>query len=227
MKKTALILVFMIAIISLCTASFSDLSPSHWAYESVIYLTELGVISGMPDGTFKGNDPMTRYQTAVAMKRLLDFSASQTGDTSSIPSDLQSRLSELEGLVNRSLNAVQKAGEDYRIIMEKLEGTSIEPVNGDLDYDDLERFVGDVLEIELDSRNIEGTIKEVEQELENLKNENEKINNQLKMNEMNRKQTKNTLNDLEAKINTYRWVSFSSAVIAISSLIMAGYVLLK
>ncbi len=213
--------------ISISMAAFSDLSSSHWAYESVMYLTELGVISGMPDGTFRGNDPMTRYQSAVAMKRLLDFSNTHSGINSSVPSDLQSRLSELEALVNRSLNAVQQVGADYRVIMEKLENTNIEPVNSGLEYADLERLVDEILEVKLDERNIETDIMNTSQEIENLKTTNQDTLTQLKMNNQARVETINRLNDMESKVNTYRWVSITSAMIAISSLVMASYVLLK
>ena len=213
--------------ISISMGAFSDLSSSHWAYESVMYLTELGVISGMPDGTFRGNDPMTRYQSAVAMKRLLDFSNTHSGINSSVPSDLQSRLSELEALVNRSLNAVQQVGADYRVIMEKLENTNIEPVNSGLEYADLERLVDEILEVKLDERNIETDIMNTSQEIENLKTINQDTLTQLKMNNQARVETINRLNDMESKVNTYRWVSITSAMIAISSLVMASYVLLK
>lgn len=227
MKKVFLIVLLLIVVISISMAAFSDLSSSHWAYDSVMYLTELGIISGMPDGTFRGNDPMTRYQSAVAMKRLLDFSNTHTGINSPVPSDLLSRLSQLEALVNRSLNAVQQVGDDYRLIMEKLENNSIEPVNSGLEYDDLERLVDEILEVKLDERNIEATMMSTSKEIENLKVINQNTQSQLEMNNQARVETNNRLNDMDSKINAYRWVSITSAVIAISSLVMASYVLLK
>ena len=227
MKKHLLILSFFVLSISICTASFSDLSSNHWAYESVMYLTELGIISGMPDGTFKGNEPMTRYQTAVAMKRLIDLTNTQTGGQPPISSNLQSRLSELEALVNRSLNAVQKAGEDYRTIMAKLEAVPFSTDNSGLEYGDLEGLVDEILEVKLDSRNIDGKINQVDKEVGFLKQENQEILSRLDMNNKERRETTNRLKEMDSKINTYRWVSISSAVIAIGSLIMASYVLLK
>ncbi len=208
-------------------AAFSDLSSSHWAYESVMYLTELGVISGMPDGTFRGNDPMTRYQSAVAMKRLLDFSNANAGPNTSSPEGLQSRLFELEALVNRSLNAVEQVGEDYRLIMKKLENTPIEPINSGLEYADLERLVDEILEVKLDTRNIESAINENSGKIENLKGENQEIFRELKMINMEREETINRLDEINSKMNTYRWVSISSAVIAVGSLIMASFCLFK
>src|SRR6056297_4323738 len=108
MKKSLGMLFVLIMGLSICLAAFSDLAATHWAYDSVMRLTELGIISGLPDGTFRGNEPMTRYQSAVALKRILDYVSHQTGTHTQYPSDLQQRLTELESLVNHSLNAVQK-----------------------------------------------------------------------------------------------------------------------
>ena len=169
-KRFGFAIVFFLSI-SICMASFSDLASTHWAYDSVMYLTELGIISGMPDGTFKGNEPMTRYQSAVAMKRILDYTNSQNGMNNQLPSNLHQRLTELESLVNRSLNAVQRAGDDYREIMERLEINSTVHQDATLDYDELERVVGEILEVKLDSKKIEGDIASNSNEIQQLKNE--------------------------------------------------------
>jgi hypothetical protein len=133
----------------------------------------------------------------------------------------------LETLVNRSLNAVEQVGEDYRLIMKRLENTPIEPVNSGLDYPDLERLVDEILEVKLETRNIENAINENSGKIENLKGENQEIFTQLEMNHMAREETINRLDEINSKINTYRWVSISSAVIAVGSLIMASYYLFK
>ncbi len=44
----------------------------HWAYDAVQRLVDMGVIIGYPDGTFRGNRAMTRYEFAMAISRLLD-----------------------------------------------------------------------------------------------------------------------------------------------------------
>lgn len=51
-------------------ASYRDLSPEHWAAAAVEALTKAGVLNGFPDGTFRGDDPATRYQMALALYRL-------------------------------------------------------------------------------------------------------------------------------------------------------------
>ena len=43
---------------------FSDVSPDDWAYQAVSDLSDQGVVEGYPDGTFKGERNMTRYELA-------------------------------------------------------------------------------------------------------------------------------------------------------------------
>ncbi|NLG78520.1 MAG: hypothetical protein GX492_01640 [Firmicutes bacterium] len=50
---------------------FADVPENHWAYEAVKQLAAYGLVEGFPDGTFKGAEPMTRYQMAMVIARLL------------------------------------------------------------------------------------------------------------------------------------------------------------
>ena len=50
---------------------FSDVTPSDWAYQAVADLSEQGVVEGYPDGTFKGERNITRYEMAQIIARML------------------------------------------------------------------------------------------------------------------------------------------------------------
>jgi hypothetical protein len=50
----------------------SDVPEGHWAYDAVSQLVKDGLIVGYPDGQFKGNRPMTRYEAAVLTYRAVD-----------------------------------------------------------------------------------------------------------------------------------------------------------
>ncbi|KOX89455.1 Outer membrane protein alpha precursor [Thermus aquaticus] len=52
-------------------AQFSDVPAGHWAKEAVEALAAKGIVVGFPDGTFRGNEPITRYQAALIIYRLL------------------------------------------------------------------------------------------------------------------------------------------------------------
>jgi hypothetical protein len=50
----------------------ADVPEGHWAYDAVAQLVRDGLIVGYPDGRFKGNRPMTRYEAAVLTYRAVD-----------------------------------------------------------------------------------------------------------------------------------------------------------
>ncbi|MGB3138401.1 MAG: S-layer homology domain-containing protein [Nodosilinea sp.] len=51
---------------------FTDVSPDHWAYEALLNLAgTYGCVSGYPDGTFRGNDTVTRYEFAAGVDSCL------------------------------------------------------------------------------------------------------------------------------------------------------------
>ncbi len=50
---------------------FTDVSSSDWAYQSVSRLSQEGVVEGYPDGTFKGQQNITRYEMAQIIARLM------------------------------------------------------------------------------------------------------------------------------------------------------------
>lgn len=52
--------------------NFTDVSPNHWAYQSIKRLyEEYGVLGGFPDGTFRGNRNLTRYEFAAAISKVM------------------------------------------------------------------------------------------------------------------------------------------------------------
>jgi len=57
---------------------FSDVPAGHWAKDAVDRITQCGLIQGFPDGTFRGNENLTRYQAALIFHRLLTSGALST-----------------------------------------------------------------------------------------------------------------------------------------------------
>ena len=50
---------------------FSDVPADSWAYDAVTTLAADGVIDGYPDGTYKGQNTMTRYEMAQIVARAM------------------------------------------------------------------------------------------------------------------------------------------------------------
>ena len=50
---------------------FSDVTPQDWAYQAVAQLASQGIVNGYPDGTFKGQNNITRYEMAQMVAKAL------------------------------------------------------------------------------------------------------------------------------------------------------------
>ncbi len=76
MKKFMAVLA-MVAVVAFAapalaaTNPFMDVPQGHWAYDAVGLLASRGIISGYPDGAFKGAQPATRYEMASVVARAL------------------------------------------------------------------------------------------------------------------------------------------------------------
>jgi hypothetical protein len=56
-------------------ATFADVPADHWAARSVAIVKRLGLMQGYPDGTFRGGQPVTRYELATILARLVEGGA--------------------------------------------------------------------------------------------------------------------------------------------------------
>ena len=50
---------------------FSDVTPQDWAYQAVAQLASQGIVNGYPDGTFKGQNNITRFEMAQMVAKAL------------------------------------------------------------------------------------------------------------------------------------------------------------
>ena len=71
MKKYILLAALAAASPAAAANPFSDVPAGHWSLEAVEALADKGVLTGYPDGAFRGEEPVTRYEMAQATARLL------------------------------------------------------------------------------------------------------------------------------------------------------------
>lgn len=106
--KAAIASCFACAAVTVSAANpFTDVSSDDWAYQAVASLSDEGVIDGYPDGTFRGDKHVTRYEIAQIVARLMakedTLNASQKETLAKLSSqyanelkDLGVRIAELE-----------------------------------------------------------------------------------------------------------------------------------
>jgi hypothetical protein len=74
MKQGAVVLAATLALTLVAPAfaqPFADVPTDHWAYDAIAELAAKGLIEGYPDGAFRGDRAMTRYEMAMVVARLL------------------------------------------------------------------------------------------------------------------------------------------------------------
>ncbi len=90
---------------------FSDVSTSDWAYQAVSDLSDQGIVEGYPDGTFKGQTNITRYEMAQITARLMakedQYNAEQRATIDKLAAEY---ADELDSLGVRVSNLEKKVG---------------------------------------------------------------------------------------------------------------------
>ena len=74
---------------------FPDVPENHWAYAYVKKLADRGLLEGYPDGEFKGDRTITRYEFAAIFSRALENGASVDGDMERMSEEFEPEIREL------------------------------------------------------------------------------------------------------------------------------------
>ena len=74
---------------------FPDVPENHWAYVYVKKLADRGLLEGYPDGEFKGDRTITRYEFAAIFSRALENGASVDGDMERMSEEFEPEIREL------------------------------------------------------------------------------------------------------------------------------------
>ncbi|WP_027483830.1 S-layer homology domain-containing protein [Deinococcus pimensis] len=113
--------------------SITDVPAGHWAKDAVDRLVQEGIILGFPDGTYRGNQNLTRYQAAIIIARVLDRVA-QNGTAgisdetlTSLQNAVQELAADLAALGVRVSDLEENAAtkEDIARIEERLESLNV------------------------------------------------------------------------------------------------------
>ena len=78
--------------------NFPDVPANHWAYEYVKDLADKGLVEGYPDGEFKGDRTMTRYEYAAIIYRALQLGAPIDGKMGRAINEFNPELARLRDL---------------------------------------------------------------------------------------------------------------------------------
>lgn len=125
-------------------SQLSDVQPTDWAFQALQSLVErYGCIAGYPDGTFRGNRALTRYEFAAGLNACLDrvneLIATATADTVSkqdlatlqkLQSDFSAELATLRGRVDTLEAATAELEANQFSTTTKLSGIVVAAISG-------------------------------------------------------------------------------------------------
>ncbi len=119
------LLVTIIIIVALNSALyagyFKDVPTNHWAYKPAVALSKLGILKGYPDGTFRGEQQVTRYQLAVALYNMVlyvqEYVTDKTKNLVSVNS-IYSLRTEISKIADMASKAYKWSSENVKLIQE-------------------------------------------------------------------------------------------------------------
>ncbi len=173
MKKTTVFLILIIILTLLfslqvnAAVDLKDVPKDHWAYQSVKNLVEKGYLSLYEDGTFGGNENISRYELAVLIDRIIDNI--EQGKAQPEQQDVET-LRKLTLEFRDELVDIASNQEDYNAKLEKLQETNI------IQNEELSKLHEDIVNVNTDIASTKGEVATVKDNLEQTINQINQIN---------------------------------------------------
>ena len=117
------------ATVAFAANPFSDVPSDSWAYQSVSQLAQAGIVNGYPDGTFKGQNDITRYEMAQMVAKAMAHQDKATAEQRAMINKLADEFAdELDSLGVRVTNLENKVGNvkvtgDFRVRYQQQDGS--------------------------------------------------------------------------------------------------------
>ena len=130
-----------------------DVSPTDWAYEALRSLVDrYGCISGFPNQTYRGNQPLSRYEFAAGLNSCLnqierliasqDSVASEDLDTvSRLGQEFEAELATIGGRVDEIESRTAVLEDSQFSTTTKLEGEAVFGISGEFNNSDFNEVV--------------------------------------------------------------------------------------
>jgi hypothetical protein len=131
--------------------AFPDTPANHWAYKLLADAKHLGLLSGYPDGLYRGSRPVSRYEMAVAMhavyrnleERIDGLSDSLKSINNVNPNDT-SNLREQVSTLKSYIADLQAFGPDLDSLKEAVAAFQPELSQLGVDVQDMKHSIGDL-----------------------------------------------------------------------------------
>jgi hypothetical protein len=82
-------------------SQFGDVQPTDWAYQALNNLVEqYGCVAGYPNGTFKGAQPLSRFEAAALLNSCLDRVTEATDELKRLAEEFKNELAVIRGRID-------------------------------------------------------------------------------------------------------------------------------
>ncbi len=82
---------------------FNDVPANHWAHDALAQVATAGLLEGYGDGTYRGEDSLSRYQVAVLTSRVVEKIENENSELSQ---ELVEVINRLASEFDRELSAI-------------------------------------------------------------------------------------------------------------------------
>ena len=210
MKKKVISLLLIVLLLStnvsvvLASDNIKDVSPDHWAYESVAKLVDRGYMSLYDGNEFKGEKKVTRYELAEVIAKMLKninqgIVNPESGDVLTLKKLSTEFRSELVEVVNQNENLKKKLNE----LSDQQEVNQEDLVNTNAKINDLRKQVDGILESiteeAIRTNKLQKKLNKLETKNQNLKKKVDQLSS-----EMENKKTEEKVEKLE---NRFFWLT--------------------
>ncbi|MEJ6951832.1 S-layer homology domain-containing protein [Natronospora cellulosivora (SeqCode)] len=150
MKKIVIALLLVLTLtVTTFAGSMTDVPSNHWAYDAVNTLVAAGLITGYPDGTFQGQNELSRYEISVIVARLLD----------NIEAEREAMLAEVGFNIRRAIHESDRGlsdaqGEQVLAIVEELMAANLPEVpEAEVDREDVLEVLAAIEDLSVEFEN--------------------------------------------------------------------------
>ncbi len=131
--KKAVVILLAVLVVAAFALDFKDVPKSHWAYPYIEKLVNAGIVTGYPDGTFKGKNAVSRYELAVLSGRLYDRVLSEIKPVKDDVTKIKSDISNLKMLVSGISSSLTEGLADTKKTVSELK-KSVDSLNNSISY---------------------------------------------------------------------------------------------
>lgn len=176
---------------------YKDVPQSHWAYEAVENLSKIGVITGFPDGTFRGNEILTRFQATVLIYRIYTIFDNKLVEVDNKIKSIEGKIVEMNTKLNDVSDKMPKVSSGTLNVSTVTKAT--DSANFSESLKDITNEISS-LRSSLDS--LSKDVKKLVSDVTNLSSKNLQIEKGLAQQESNTSALKKNIEDLIAKYST-------------------------